>query len=244
MSGSAALALRLLETCLLGLGVVVGLGLVARGGPAAAAGNSPGSKPLTPSEEAKAVLLTQADMPSGWVATPVGKGPTHIAPLSETMARCIRVSSSVATVKPLKVSSPDFTAPDHTAAVEDSASVYATVAQASAAYKAMANRRTPSCMASLGAAALQTSIEAEAGHGAVVDSISIGPLATGSLPAHETGFNVHIPLTLHGKNLTIDSTQVDFQRGAVLQQLTFNGNGAPFTPLEQVHLLQIATGHP
>ena len=99
-------------------------------------------------------------------------------------------------------------------------------------------------MASLGAAALQTSIQAEAGHGAVVDSISIGPLATGSLPAHETGFEVHIPLTLHGKNLTIDSTQVDFQKGTVLQQLTFNGNGAPFTPLEQVHLLQIATGHP
>ncbi len=99
-------------------------------------------------------------------------------------------------------------------------------------------------MASLGAAALQTSIQAEAGHGAVVDSISIGPLPTGSLPAHETGFRVHIPLTLHGKNLTIDSTQVDFQKGTVLQQLTFNGNGAPFTPLEQVHLLQIATGHP
>ena len=30
----------------------------------------------------------------------------------------------------------------------------------------------------------------------------------------------------------------------MLQQLTFDGNGAPFTPLEQVHLLEIATGHP
>jgi hypothetical protein len=147
-------------------------------------------------------------------------------------------------VKPLKVSSPDFTAPDHSAAVEDSASVYATVAQATTAHKAMASRRTPSCLASLGAAALQTSIQAEAGHGAVLDSISIGPLPTESLPAHETGFMVHIPLTVNGKNLTIDSTQVDFQKGKVLQQLTFNGNGAPFTPLEQVHLLQIVTGHP
>ena len=112
------------------------------------------------------------------------------------MAKCIGVHSSVAAVKPLKVSSPDFTAPDRSAAVEDSASVYATVAQATAAYAAMANRRTPSCMGSLGAAALQTSIQAEAGHGAVVDSISIGPLPAGAVAAHETGFVVHIPLTL------------------------------------------------
>ena len=165
----------------LGLGLL-GLVLLAGAGPAGATGTGHASKPPTPTQEAKAVLLTLAEMPAGWVATPVGSGPSHTAPLSEPMVKCIRVSSSVATVKPLKVSSPDFTAPDHSAAVEDSASVYATVAQATSAYKAMANRRTPSCMGSLGAAALQTSIQAEAGHGAVVDSISIGPCRRGRYP--------------------------------------------------------------
>lgn len=243
--------LGLIGSLALALGLLGGGGLAAAGVPAtsavaAAAAGPTGhdSKPPTPTQEAKAVLLTLAEMPAGWVATPVRGGPTHTAPLSGPMAKCIGVSSSVATVKPLKVGSPDFTAPDRVADVEDSASVYATVAQATSAYRAMANRRTPSCMGSLGAAALQTSIQAEAGRRAVVDSISIGPLPVRFVAAHETGFMVHIPLTLNGKNMTIDSTQVDFQKGKVLQQLTFNGNGAPFTPLEQIHLLQIATGLP
>jgi hypothetical protein len=43
----------------------------------------------------------------------------------------------------------------------------------------------------------------------------------------------HIPLTVNGKNLTIESSQADFQKGKVLERLTFNGNGGPFTPLER-----------
>jgi hypothetical protein len=99
-------------------------------------------------------------------------------------------------------------------------------------------------MGMLGAAPLQTSVQAEAGPGATIDSISISPLPAGAAERDQTGFMVKIPLTLHGKNLTITSTQIDFQKGKLLQQLTFNGNGAPFTPLEQVHLLMITTGHP
>jgi hypothetical protein len=87
-------------------------------------------------------------------------------------------------------------------------------------------------------------VQAEAGPGATIDSISISPLPAGAAERDQTGFMVKIPLTLHGKNLTITSTQIDFQKGKLLQQLTFNGNGAPFTPLEQVHLLMITTGHP
>jgi hypothetical protein len=212
-------------------------------GLAVAAGPADARTP-TPLQVAKAALLTLADMPAGWVATSVGTGATHTAPLSAPMAKCIHVSPSVATVKPLKVSSPDFTGPDRLDAVEDSASVYATAAQAAAAFKAMANRKTPPCMGVLGSAPLQTSIEAQAGRGAVVDSISIGPLPAGSVAPGQTGFMVRIPLTVKGKDVTIESTQIDFVKGKVLQQLTFNGNGGPFTPLEQVHLLLIATGHP
>ncbi len=202
------------------------------------------SKPLTALEQAKAALLTRAEMPAGWTATTTGDKATHTAPLSESIAKCIGVSSSVARIKPLKVSSPDFTAPDRSSAVEDSASVYATTGQAAAAYKALASPKTPSCMGMLGAAPLQTSVQAEAGPDATVDSISISPLPPGAAERGQTGFMVKIPLTLRGKDLTITSTQIDFQKGKLLQQLTFNGNGAPFTPLEQVHLLLIATGHP
>ncbi len=231
-------------------GLIGSLALTAVGAPglgdpgraAPTTGHDP--KPQTPTGQARAVLLTRADLPAGWVATSVGGAPTHTAPLSGPLATCIGVSSSVATVKPLRVSSPGFAAPDRSAAVEDSASVYASTAQASAAYKALANPRTPSCMGTFGAGPLQTSIGAEAGRHATVDSISIGPLPAGAAEPYQTGFVAHIPLTVDGKNLTIDRTEIDFVKGKVLQQLTFDAHGGPFTPLEQVHLLQIATGHP
>jgi hypothetical protein len=222
---------------------LVGPGLVAASA-ATPAGHDP--KPLTDMEQAKAVLLTQAEMPAGWVATGGGGGDkaTHTAPVSGPIAECIGVSASVARVKPLRVSGPDFTTPDRSSAVEDSVSVYATTDQARAAYKALANPRMPSCMGMLDVAQLQTSIEAEAGPHATVDSLSISPLRAGAAASDQTGFTVTVPLTLEGKRLTVTSTQIDDEKGKVLQQLTFDGNGAPFTPLEQVHLLLILTGHP
>lgn len=232
----------------LGLVVVVSLvaALVGPGLAAASAATPAGHDPkaLTDMEQAKAVLLTQAEMPAGWVATGGGDRATHTAPVSGPIAKCIGVSASVATVKPLRVSSPDFTTPDRSSAVEDDVSVYATTDQARAAYKALANPRMPACMGMLDVAQLQSSIEAEAGPHATVDSLSISPLRAGAAGSDQTGFTVTSPLTLESKRLTVTSTQIDDEKGRVLQQLTFDGNGAPFTPLEQVHLLLILTGHP
>ena len=43
-----------------------------------------------------------------------------------------------------------------------------------------------------------------------------------------TGFTVSIPIARDGRVLTVTSTQVDFVSGALLHQVTFNGNGAAF----------------
>ena len=197
-------------------------------------------KALTPEQAAKAALLTLANMPTGWVAISKAPKSSHTAPLSKQLAKCIGVPASVATTKPLKVSSPDFTSTDRTAAVEDSVSAYTTSAQAKTAFKAMARAKTPMCIGNLGASALRTSIQAEAGTNATVGAITINPLPTSALQAKETGFEVSIPLDSNGQDLTISSIQVDFQEGKLLQQLTFNGNGAPFNLLEEVHLVQAA----
>ena len=37
--------------------------------------------------------------------------------------------------------------------------------------------------------------------------------------------------------LTVSSTQVDFVSGALLQQITFNGNGSAFPPVLEEQLL-------
>ncbi len=201
------------------------------------------SEHKTPTQVGQADLLTLADMPAGWVPTTKAGRPTATAPLSTRLAACIEVPSKVATVKPIKVSSPDYSSADRTEAVEDSASVYATGSEAAAAYRAMASPKAPGCMARLGAAALRTSIQQEAGSEATVGTITISALPAGTVRSSgQTGFTVHIPLTSEGRALTITSTQIDTRHGRVLQQLTFNGNGKSFDAAEQAHLLQLVTG--
>ena len=44
--------------------------------------------------------------------------------------------------------------------------------------------------------------------------------------------------------LTVQSTQVDFVSGALLHQMTFNGNGSAFPPvLEEELLSTVKAGH-
>ena len=190
--------------------------------------------------EAKAALLTLAAFPTGWLATSSVSGPSRIAPVSKQLASCIGASKKLATEKPVTYSSPDFTNGEKTLAVEDNVSLYSSAAQARAAHAAVASTKTPTCMNSLGSSALRSSIQQEAGSGTTVGTVSITALPKGTLEAGESGFEVSIPLTSGGKQLEITSIQVDFVKGAVAQQLTFNGNGTTFPALLEVQLVQAA----
>ena len=48
-----------------------------------------------------------------------------------------------------------------------------------------------------------------------------------------------IPIARGGRVLTVTSTQVDFVSGALLHQLTFNGNGAAFPAVLEEQLLSV-----
>jgi hypothetical protein len=212
-------------------------------GSAGAAGKSKTTTTTVPpavAAKAKAALLTLASFPTGWLATTSVSGPSRIAPVSKQLASCIGASKKLATVKPVTYSSPDFTNPQKTLAVEDNVSLYTSAARAQAAHTAVASTKTPTCMNSLGSSALRSSIQQEAGSGTTVGTVSITSLPKGSLGAGQSGFEVSIPLKAGGKQLDITSIQVDFVEGAVAQQLTFNGNGTTFPPLLEVQLLQAA----
>ena len=188
---------------------------------------------------AAAALLALSNFPSGW--TGAGTAAVTLGPAwSARLARCVGVPAAVANATPPKVSSPVFTSADKTAALEESVSVYPTAAEALAEYNAVASSKTPGCIDRVGAGALRSSIQSEAGSAATVGSIVIAPIPPGTLKPHETGIRVTIPLTTSAGQLTINSTEVDFVEGTVFEQMNFNGNGSPFPALLEVQLINAA----
>jgi hypothetical protein len=192
--------------------------------------------------QAEQDLLQPSDFPPGWIIGAAAVAPSRTSPWSKQLASCSGVQPALAAIKPTKISGSEYTSSDHTLAVEDSISVYPTAAQAKAAWKAMANPKTPTCMNRIGSQALRTSVQDEAGAGATVGSVAIAKLAPGTYEAGQTGYSVTIPLVSGGRQLTITSTEIEFVRGRFDHQLTFNGNGVTFPPLLEVHLVRQVEG--
>jgi hypothetical protein len=184
-----------------------------------------------------AALLVVSDLPSGWTAGGAGAAPTRETPWSPKLARCVGVPARVAAVAPTKVNSPNFTSADQVDAVEDSVSVYSSGAQARAEYAALASTRTTGCMNRVASLALQQHMQKQAGSTTTVGVVSFADLPAAAAALHLTGFTVTIPIARGGRVLTVWSTQVDFVSGALLQQITFNGNGSAFPPVLEEQLL-------
>ncbi len=145
---------------------------------------------------------------------------------------------------PTKVNSPDFTSADQVDAVEDSVSVYPSAAQAQAEYAALASAKTTACMNSVASSVLQKNMQQQAGSTTTVGVVSFAALPAAAAALHMTGFTVSIPIARGGRVLTVTSTQVDFVSGALLHQVTFNGNGAAFpAPLEEQLLAAAQARH-
>jgi hypothetical protein len=195
--------------------------------------------PAAVKAQAESSLVRPSDLPAGWVAGGA-VATSRTSPWSKQLAGCVGVPSRIARIEPTKFSSPSYGSADHTAAVEDSVSVYPTAADARAAFQALASGKTPSCMNQIGGQALRASVQNQAGSGATVGSVSIAALAPGSYLRGQTGYTVTIPLASGGRQLTIISTAIQFVHGRFVHQLTFNGNGVAFPALLQVHLTQLA----
>jgi hypothetical protein len=191
-----------------------------------------------------AVLLRLSDLPSGWTSGNSAASTTRVTPWSSKLAKCVGIPARVAKEAPTKVNSPDFTSANQVDAVEDSVSVYPSAAQAQAEYAALASSKTTDCMNSVASLALQKNMQKEAGSTTTVGVVSFAGLPAAAAALHMTGFTVSIPIARGGRVLTVTSTQVDFVSGALLHQVTFNGNGAAFpAPLEEQLLATAQARH-
>ncbi|HSZ38117.1 MAG TPA: hypothetical protein VK773_13565 [Acidimicrobiales bacterium] len=239
LMGAAVFLVALLGGLLAAAGSGGGSPAVAASNTSAGAGSGSAQLPAAVKAEAERALVRSSDLPSGWVesgAIATSQGSAW----SEQLAGCVGVPERIARIEPTKLSSPSYTSADHTAAVEDSISVYPTTADARAAFAAMADGKTPGCMNAIGGQALRASVQNEAGSGASVGTVSITKLAPGSHLGRLTGYSVTIPLVSGDRQLTITSTAIQFVHGRFVHQLTFNGNGVAFPALLQVHLTQVA----
>ncbi len=153
------------------------------------------------------------------------------------------MSGRTAALAPTKVDSPDFTSANKELGVEDSVSVYSSPPAARAEYAAMASARTVRCMNAVAGPALEASMQHAARTGMAIGRVTFSPLPAGASAQHETGFTVTIPVAADGRLLAITSTQVDFVRGDLMHQITFNGNGTIFPATLEVELLTIAQSH-
>ena len=195
----------------------------------AAASGATGS-PVSPGVAAhgSTALLQLTNLPAGWTSGQTPSAPTKVSPWSTGLAACIGIPPKVASVAPTKVDSPDFTSADKLNAVEDSVSVFPSASVAQAEYAAMADARTVGCMNQVSRSTLQSTMQRDAGGGTTVGSVSFSALPAGAAADHLAGFTVSIPLARGGRLLMVTSTQVDFVVGALVHQITFNGNGAAF----------------
>jgi hypothetical protein len=191
-----------------------------------------------------AALLPLSALPSGWTSGGTPAAPTRVTPWSSKLASCVGIPAKVAAVAPTKVNSPNYTSANQVDAVEDSVSVYPSAAKAQAEYTALASSKTTTCMNRVASTALQQNMQREAGTTTTVGVVSFSALPAGAAALHLTGFTVTIPIARGGRVLTVTSTQVDFVSGALLHQVTFNGNGSAFpAPLEEQLLSTMQAGH-
>jgi len=187
-----------------------------------------------------AALLRLSDLPPGWTAGTSAAAPTRVTPWPSKLAACLGMSTRLAAVAPVKVNSPDFTSADQLDAVEDSVSVYASAAQAHAEYAALAGGRTTGCMHSVLSPVLQKNMQKDAGSTTTIGVVNFAGLPAAAAALHLAGFTVTIPIARGGRELTVTSTQVDFASGALLHQVTFNGNGTAFPAQLEEQLLTTA----
>ena len=205
-------------------------------------GRTSGSLPVSPqaAAEGKDALLQLSDLPAGWGSDATPGTPARVSPWSAPLARCIGVSERTAALAPTKVESPDFTSANKELAVEDSVSVYPSATAAQAEFAAMAEPRTADCMNALAGPTLEASMQRAAATGTTIGRVSFSALRAGAPAQHETGFTVSISVAAGGRVLAISSTQVDFVRGTLVHQITFNGNGTTFPPTLEIELLTTA----
>jgi hypothetical protein len=221
---------------------VITVGLLV--GVVAATSGSAGASAASQKAQAKKHLLVLSDMPKAWKTekSNSSSGGNSKFPGASQLASCIGVSPSLISSNPPEADSPYFENKGGLLEVQDSVSVFPSVKNAKAEYAAIANAKTPTCMATLMNGPFKAQIVAAAGKGATIGTITAAAIDPSNYGPHTTGFTLSVPISVQGGSVTAQLTSVYFIKGALGQQIDFNAYGPPFTSASTQHLTSVALG--
>jgi hypothetical protein len=186
-----------------------------------------GASTASDKAQAKKYLLTLSDMPAGWKTE---KGSANNGsgtfPGAKQLAGCIGVPSKLINANPPEVDSPYFETTSGSLEVQDTVSVFSSAKVARTSLAAMANPKTPSCMAALMNGAFKSKITASAGNGAKLGTITVSRIDPAEFGSGTTGLVMSLPVSDQGVTAVIQA--VFYVKGKFGQQITFNSYGSPF----------------
>jgi hypothetical protein len=178
--------------------------------------------------QAKKDLLVLSDMPSGWKVEKGSSGNgSNNFPGAKQLASCIGVPSKLINSNPPEVDSPYYKNKSGSLEVQDRVSLFATAKVALAELAALANTKTPACMTTIMNGAFKTKIQASAGKGATVGTITVTRADAAIFGKGTTGVLISLPISDQGVSITANILVVYYVKGALGQQIDFNAYGSP-----------------
>ena len=217
--------------------IAMGLFLSAVGAPASAATSSSVA-------QAKKHLLVLSDMPKGWSVEKGtgGSGGSGGLPGGSQLAACIGVPASVVNDNSPSSTGPYYQNKGQSLEVQDSVSVFPSVSSARTELAAMANPKTPGCVAEYMNGPGKSSFESQLGKGETVGTVTVTPLDPTVYGPGVVGVVMSLPITDQGVIVPTQIVSVNAIKGRLGQSITYNSYGLPFPSSLAKHLDSIALG--
>jgi hypothetical protein len=203
-----------------------------------------GASPASDRAQAKKALLVLADLPKGWHQEK-GSGGSSSGnfPGASQLAGCIGVPASLIASNPPEADGPYFENKSGSLEVQDSVSVFPSATRARSELAAMANTKTPGCMATIMNGAFKAKIAKSAGKGTKLGTITVTRADPANFGSGTTGLVMALPISKQGVSLTATITAVYSIKGKFGQQIDFNSYGTPFPPATSRAVTAAATHH-
>ena len=223
----------------------IGAGVIAVGLFLSAAGVPAGASTSSSVAQAKKHLLVLSDLPRGWTVekgTAGSGGGSGGLPGGSQLAACIGVPASVINDDSPSSTGPYYQSKDQSLEVQDTVSVFPSASYARTELAAMADPKTPACVAAYMDGPGKSSIEAQMGKGATVGTATATPLDPKVYGPGVVGVVMSLPITVKGVIVPTQIISVNAVRGRLGQSITYDTYGLPFPGSLAKHLDSIALG--
>jgi hypothetical protein len=222
----------------------IGVGVIAVGLFVSGAAAPAGAGTSSSLAQAKKHLLVLSDMPRGWTVEKGsgGSGGSGAFPGGSQLAGCIGVPASVVNDNSPTSDGPYYQNKDQSLEVQDNVSEFPSTSHGRIELAALANPKTPGCVASFMNGAGKSAMEAQSGKGETIGAVTVTPLDPKVFGSGVAGFVVSLPVTYQGVTVATRIISVNAVKGRFGQSITYNSYGNPFPTSLIKHLDSVALG--